>query len=258
LELDRLVVAGGDGTVNEVLNGLRDPGAVPLCHFGVGTANMLARELGLPKNPEFVAQIIETGAVLPIDVGLVNGHRFLSLVSAGFDGLVTKEIVGLGRKIRGYCGYARPIAKALRRYRPVNLEVRVDGRDTFIGTNVMVLKVRKYGGIFVFARNASFDSGSFEVRVFSGRSLFSLAKYGLAGVARVTEALRDVHRVSAGTVEISADCPFPVEADGDYIGSGAVSISLAPQKLRAIVPLRTEHARVTVKRQPPCLVTPDA
>jgi diacylglycerol kinase (ATP) len=179
---------------------------------------------------------VETGFVRSIDVGIVDGRRFFSLVTAGFDGLVTQEIMGLGGKIKGYRGYVRPIARALRRYRPLDLEVRVDGAPPLFGTNVMVLKVRRYGGIFVFADNASFDSGHFEVRVFSGRSLFSLVKYGLAGLARKSEDLPDVHRISSTTVEILSSYPFPTEVDGDYFGSANVSISLLPQRVRAIVP----------------------
>lgn len=235
-EVDRLVIAGGDGTVNEALNGLVDPGAVPFCHFGVGTANMLARELGLPADPRAVAKIVEAGFVRPIDVGMVEGRRFLSLVTSGFDGLVTQEIVGLGQKIKGYRGYVRPITAALRHYRPLELEVRIDENARLFGTNVMVLKVRRYGGIFVFADNASFDCGHFEVRVFSGKSLLSLAKYGLAGLLRRSENLPDVSRVSAKTVEILSDGPFPSEADGDYLGTGNIHISLLCERVNAIVP----------------------
>ena len=110
--VDRLVVAGGDGTVNEVINGLADPSRIPLLHLPTGTANQLARTLGLPPVPEALVAILEQGNVRRIDLGLANDRRFLLLVSAGFDAKVAAEVKKVRGDKLGYAGYALPLLKA--------------------------------------------------------------------------------------------------------------------------------------------------
>lgn len=89
---ERLVIAGGDGTVNEVLNGLENPSLIPILHLPSGTANQLANHLGLPSRLPLVAQVLEDGNTRMLDMGVVGKHRFLLEVSAGFDAAVTEII----------------------------------------------------------------------------------------------------------------------------------------------------------------------
>src|SRR5204862_2064920 len=79
-DVDRLVVAGGDGTLNEVLNGPCDPSRTPIALLPMGTANVLARELGLPREPVEIAAMIDGGAIRRLDMGLVGERRFLMVV----------------------------------------------------------------------------------------------------------------------------------------------------------------------------------
>ncbi len=87
-----IVVAGGDGTLNEVLNGVADPSTTPIALLPTGTANVLAHELGIPNNPEDVAGILDQGVVRKLDMGTIGDSRFLLLVSTGFDAMVTEKI----------------------------------------------------------------------------------------------------------------------------------------------------------------------
>ncbi|MGO8881259.1 MAG: diacylglycerol/lipid kinase family protein [Desulfomonilaceae bacterium] len=107
-DLQRIVIAGGDGTVNEVLNGLLDPSIVPIVHLATGTANMLARELGLPTSVSETAGLVETGRILPVDMGVVSGRRFLLVASVGFDSFVTLQMTEMRRQFLGYRGYLIP------------------------------------------------------------------------------------------------------------------------------------------------------
>ena len=173
-DLDRIVVAGGDGTVNDILNGLEDPSRIPLAHLAYGTANMLARELRIPREPSALAALVERGTCRRLDLGRAGSRRFLLVASSGFDAMVTRAISRTRRGTLGYPGYARPILHALRRYRAPQLCVSVDGAEPLPGALAIVSNIRNYGGIFSVANRARPDSGVLDVCVFSGERVADL------------------------------------------------------------------------------------
>ena len=99
--------------------------AFPILHLATGTANMLARDLGLPRNPEALAEILDYGAVRNVDMGLVGARRFLLLASAGFDATVAEEVQKSRGATLGYHGYAMPVLRGLVRWCPTELAIRV-------------------------------------------------------------------------------------------------------------------------------------
>lgn len=234
--VDRLVVVGGDGTVNDVLNGLPNPSLVPILQMPTGTANMLARELRLPWNPREVADLIDNGDVRTVDMGLAGAHRFILLASAGFDAAVTKEIMKSRGARLGYAGYIRPIFKTLKGFRPIDLRVTVDEERTYTGANVMVLNSRSYGGYFVFSDQARLDSGQFDVCVFTGIRRTDIVRYSVAAFFNWVSRLSDVTHDTCRRVRIDSAEPCPVQADGDYLGSTPVEIELKPASVSVVVP----------------------
>jgi diacylglycerol kinase (ATP) len=232
----RIVVAGGDGTVNEVLNGLPDPSAVPLLHFPVGTANQLARSLGLPFEAQDLARIAESGRVVRIDMGLAGDRRFLLLASAGFDARVT-ELVKKSRTDRlGYSGYLFPVLKALAHHQAQEVHVVVDDRDMLFGYQVMVLKMNHYGGIFSLAQDARLDSGQFVVCVLQGPAMASWCRFAIAGLVGRTADCPGVILRTGKHVSIESVEPVPVEIDGDYFGMTPVTVQLKPSLVPVIIP----------------------
>lgn len=234
--VERLVIAGGDGTVNEVLNGLSDPSRVPILQLPAGTANMLARDLGLPRRLEALAAVLENGAMRTLDMGLVGEHRFLLLVSSGFDAAVTEKIRQHRGSTLGYRGYVEPVCRALAHYRSVELEVTVDEEHRVVGRNVMVLNVRNYGGVFVFWNSARLDSGTFDVCVFRKGSIAAVVRYGLAGLMRMVPRLPDVTHLTGRKVRIASSEYSPVEVDGDYFGGTPQMVELSPSVVPVLVP----------------------
>lgn len=234
--LDRLVVAGGDGTVNEVLNGLEDPERVPILPLPTGTANQLALSLHLPADPEKLATWLEHGVCKRIDLGLAGSRRFLLLVSAGFDAKVAEEVRKHRGNTLGYSGYVLPLLRTAAANRPARLRIIVDGRQEITGCNVMVLKVRRYGGFFVFADHARLDSGNFEICVFSERTIGWLCLYALAGLTGKASDLPGLIRVTGRTVRIESEVPVPVEIDGDPFGVTPIDIDLQPAVVPIIIP----------------------
>ncbi|MEE8075636.1 MAG: diacylglycerol kinase family protein [Candidatus Binatia bacterium] len=142
-----IVVAGGDGTLNEVINGVADPSTIPIVLLPTGTANVLAHELGLPSDPEEVAGILAQGVVRKLDMGMIDDRRFMLMVSTGFDAMVTERIQR-GRKGLGYIGYVRPLLGVLAHYRAPKLRITVDGREGLKGALVVVATSETTGESF--------------------------------------------------------------------------------------------------------------
>ena len=235
-DLQRIVIAGGDGTVNEVLNGLLDPSIVPIVHLATGTANMLARELGLPTSVSETASLVDTGRILPVDMGIVSGRRFLLVASVGFDSFVTLQMTEMRKQTLGYRGYLRPIVKAGLRYRPTSLKVWVDNQEPVTGEMVMVLKTRYYGGLFIFDEGARPNTGFFHVRVFPRGTLKSILKYGVAGLTRQVSRFHEVIRLKGTSVRIESEPAMPLQVDGDHCCWTPAEMKIHPCLVPIVVP----------------------
>lgn len=235
LRNDLIVIAGGDGTVNEVVNGLPDPSLTPLLLMPSGTANMLALELGIPRDPEGVASILDDPTIRRLDMGIAGGRRFLLVSSAGFDASVTREIKKVRGEKLGYRGYVVPILKGLCIGPHFVLDVDVDGKRTR-GSLVMVLNTRNYGGLLEFADSIKPDSGKFDVIVFEDDSAASLIKYSVAALVRKFSSLADAKHLSGKKITICSNQPVPVQIDGDYLGTTPVTIELVPHTIPMMVP----------------------
>lgn len=233
---DALVAAGGDGTLNEVLNGLREPFGMPIGFLPAGTANVTARELGLDGTPEEIVRLIDAGAVRRIDVGRAGARRFLMLASVGFDALVIEEDVRRRRSAHRFVRFAVPIARALWRYRAPALSVAVDGGPPVSGTLAIVSKTPHYGGFFNLARGARCDSGLFEVTVCARGSRAALVVYALAALCGRMERLGSVRTLRGTRVAVEAGEPVPVEVDGESFGTTPVTFELAPGALPFLAP----------------------
>ncbi len=233
-----IIVIGGDGTVNHVINSLEDPTRLPLAILPAGTANMLARELRLPQTSEAFVDMLEERVIKRLDMGMAGNARFVLLLSAGFDAMVTKEIAGARDDVLGYRGYFIPILKVITKYSPPVLNVEVDG-EAVRGHLALVLNVRHYGGIFNVSSSAKPDSGKFEVCVFKNGAIPDLIRYSFAALWRRLSEMPDVVFRSAYNVKIHSVDSVPVEIDGDYVGTTPVNVSLAPASIPIIVPSRS-------------------
>ncbi|MBW2055905.1 MAG: diacylglycerol kinase family lipid kinase [Deltaproteobacteria bacterium] len=234
-EVEALVVAGGDGTLNEVLNGLVDPSRIPIALLPTGTANILAHELGLPTRAEAVAETVQGGRVRRLDMGLIGGRRFLAVVGAGFDAMVTQEVRRTRQRGLGYSGYVLPVLRSLVRYRVPELRITVDGAEQFQGAFAVVSNTRNYGGIFTFADQARCDSGHFDVCVFPKGTVFALTRYYFAALRGGVSGIPEVRYVTGRSVRIESEEPVAVQVDGDPFGATPVEIDLVPSTVPIIV-----------------------
>ena len=234
--VDRIVAVGGDGTLNEIVNGLADPSRTPLTQMPFGTANILAREMGIPFSAEAVADVVERGATRRLDLGTIGQQRFLLLVSSGFDAEVTRVIRATRKGTLGFLGYVVPILRAAARYRPPRLRVRLDGGEPLPAALVLASNVRNYGGLFTIADRARCDSGQLDVCLFERATRLDIARIGIAGRSGRVSQLPGVAYRTARRVEIEADEPVPVQVDGDYWGETPVALELEPGVVPILVP----------------------
>ena len=229
------VVVSGDGLIGAV-GGALAGSETPLGIVPGGRGNDLARVLGVPAEPEQAAAILAAGHTRRIDVGEVNGKRFLGIVSVGFDSEANRLANGT-KWLRGNLVYAYAGVRTLLGWKPARFTIGVgDERRRFSGYSVSVANSKAFGGGMFIAPDAELDDGEFDVVIVGevGRLRFlgSLPK-----VFKGTHVEEDEVRVfRAPRLELSASRPFPVYADGEHLTDLPASLRLLPRALSVIVP----------------------
>lgn len=227
---------GGDGLVGCLAGTLRErPGAV-LAILPGGRGNDTARMLGIPSAIEAACALLRDGREHPLDVGDVGGRTFVGIASLGFDSdanrIANAAPVRLGRLV-----YVYGALRALAAWRPARFELRLDGEPVMhTGYSVAACNSAYYGGGMRLAPDARIDDGLLDVVLIAAIA----RRRFLATLPRVFSGahVRDpaVRVLRARTVEVDADRPFDVYADGDRIGSTPATISAVPGALRVLVP----------------------
>ena len=241
---DGVVVAGGDGTLNEAANGLEDAD-LPMAVFPFGTENVLAREIGLPRNPERAAEIAARGPARPISVGEVvfedrpAARRFLLMTGVGFDAEVVSGLdLDLKRRI-GKLAFAWSILLRLWRYRPVEYAVAVEtaaGSARYSAASAIASKARFYAGPFVLAPAAALAHRSFELALLKrpGRGAALTCLLALAG--GFLHRLRQVEIATVTSATFSRPAGAPVQIDGDPLGRLPITVRIADRPLLLVYP----------------------
>lgn len=229
---DLVIAAGGDGTINEVVNGLAYTG-VPLGVLPLGTANVFARELSLPRDPEGAAAVILREATRTVHLGRAADRLFLVMAGVGFDAQVVYEL-DLGLKaLAGKLAYLATGLKVLFAPPRRPLRISIDGEEV-AGYGAIVGKGRHYGGGFRATPLADLERRELDVCVFQKSSPWSILRYA-AGIARGNHlALPDVHYRKGVRVRISSTHPLHVQADGDLIGTLPMEFTVAEDAIEVL------------------------
>ncbi len=229
---DVVVAAGGDGTINEVARGLLGH-PIPLGILPLGTANVLAIELGQRVRAKAVADTILNGDAELIGTGLVNGEMFLLMVGMGFDGAVVGAIRPTMKRRFGKFAFVWAGLKEWVRGPAREVTVTIDGDRQEAGW-VVVTNARHYAGPFVLSPTAHISAPHLEAFLFQRRSRLAFAGYFLGlGVGRVAH-MPGVQVREFEKLELSSD--VPVEVDGDAYHGDPMTITNGSQFLRLVVP----------------------
>lgn len=231
------VVISGDGLIGAV-GGALAGSETPLGIVPGGRGNDLARVLDIPSEPEAAAAMLAAGHTRRIDVGEVNGKRFLGIVSVGFDSEANR-LANETKWLRGNLVYAYAGLRTLLGWKPARFTIRVgEQRQRFSGHSVSVANSKAFGGGMFIAPDADLSDGEFDVvTVGEHGKLRSLAI--LPKVFKGTHVEEDEVRVfRTSRLELSASRPFPVYADGEHLTDLPAALRVLPLALSVIVPPR--------------------
>lgn len=231
---DVIVAAGGDGTVNEVASALTER-SPPLGVIPLGTANVLAWEIGLGRRTDEVARTIAFGEPRPITIGRVNGRCFLLMVGIGYDGAVVAGISPRIKRRLGKAAYLLAAIAQLWRYSWPQLSVTINGAVRPCAMAI-IAKARSYAGRWVLVRDANLEDSSFRVCLFARGGVWNVLRYAVALMLGRLARLPDVAILSAENVEISSPAAVAVQADGEAIGATPVAISIVQERIRVLWP----------------------
>ena len=234
----RIVVCGGDGTLNEILPAVAgSPAAVGL--LPCGTANDFARAMGIPRRPRHALLNLVEGREVRVDLGACGGLYFCTVAACGFDAEVS-EMMREGRRLPGTAGYLWAGLRHLFRFEPSKVAATGDFGRLETGVLLIAAAVtRSYGGGMRIAPHADPGDGKFDVVIVGSvprRTVAAMLPRLFRGGHVRHPAVR-IERSSFLGIE-TADGPRPLYADGEPLGKTPVTLRIEPGSLRAVVPRR--------------------
>lgn len=238
---DLIAVCGGDGTINEAAIAVAGSN-VPVGILPGGTANVLARELAIPRSLPAAARVLLSGVRAEISVGTANAHRFLMMAGLGFDAMVLTGFNPMLKRHLGRVAYAARCAEELAWFRPPELEVDTD-EGTFEASMVIAANIRLYGGDFVIAPHADPTDDLLDLVIFRGRTRIDYARYLAGALAQRLASFTDVTSIRTRTARVrSVSDAVPGHVDGDTVLTTPVSLSVERRALTVLVPAGSRYA----------------
>ncbi len=228
-----VVAAGGDGTVNDVLNGIAGTGAT-LGILPTGTMNVFATELGLPRNLREAWAAIRNGDSREIDLPRASGHAFVQMAGVGLDAQALQSTSWEAKRNLGPLSYVISAAQVAAR-KPPTLRVKAEGAE-HEGSFVLIGNGRFYGGPFPVFPNARLDDGLLDVILFERVGHLDLIRYLQAALFGKHIDMPDVTYLQTRALSVASESDVPVEVDGEVVGRVPVDFECEPRGLRVIVP----------------------
>ncbi len=226
---DLLAICGGDGTVNEVASQVPSP-PFPVAILPSGTANVLAREVGLPLDPVRAFEVALKGTVRKVDLGVVNARvsrNFLLMAGVGFDAYVALKCSMRAKKVLGIAAYYEAVVRSLLTYPFYEFRVAIDEK-TISATSCVVANSRSYGGGLVFAPDADISDGILNVIAIQGKPKLDYLRFLLAVWRGKAPNFPWVHKLQARSVRIEGPRGVWAHTDGELIGTLPLDISVSP------------------------------
>lgn len=234
--VDRVILGGGDGTMNAAAEALVETG-LPLGILPLGTANDLARSLGIPLDPVAAARLITTAQARPADLGWVNGHYYFNVASIGFSAELAGELTAESKKAWGVLGYAVAAVRVLRRVRPFTVTIEHDGQTERVTTiQASVGNGRHYGGGMTVEAGAAVDDGKLDFYSLEVAHWWRLLAL-LPALRRGTQGrAQDVRAFKTTEIRLSTRKPRPVNTDGELTTYTPAHFKVVPKVIRIFAP----------------------
>jgi YegS/Rv2252/BmrU family lipid kinase len=236
-KVDVVIVGGGDGTLNAAVDGLVNTD-LPLGILPLGTANDLARTLGIPNSLPEACKIIATGQARRIDLGLVNNKYFFNVASLGLSVKITQRLTKEAKRRWGVLAYAVTAIKVIWESRPFTAEIRFDGKSILVKTvQIAVGNGRYYGGGMAVVHDATIDDQRLD--------LYSLEIKHWWQIIPLLPAMRGGRHINSQYVralagkefEIYTRKPRPINTDGEITRYTPASFRVIPKAIAVLVPM---------------------
>ncbi|MGH2516243.1 MAG: diacylglycerol/lipid kinase family protein, partial [Ktedonobacterales bacterium] len=250
--MDMVVAAGGDGTVNNVLQALAGH-TTALGVLPMGTVNVWAREMGIPLSLTQAREVLLRGVRRRVDLGRAGSRYFLMMAGVGFDAEVALRVERswlkrLGLKLLDYLATAGILSIT---HQANRIWLRRDGKRQSVQALMMIIgNTRLYGGSLSFATRAVADDGWLDLVIVGGGGLRHRAGVVVRAVLRRPARGPHVRYSRFHTIRLESNAEVPVQVDGEVIGMLPMTFSIAPHALTVIVP---EHAPAALFQRMPLL-----
>jgi diacylglycerol kinase (ATP) len=235
---DTIVTAGGDGTLNEVLNGIAAERAFHAVTLGIvplGTGNDFAAALGIPTEPAEALDVLLRGHTIDVDVGDVNGRVFVNTSGGGFIAEVSVAVTPQLKTIAGRLAYLVGGAQALFEFDPVHATIAIEPGDQRFDLDIYAFAVcnsRLIGGGRLIAPEAVIDDGLLDVCLIEAMS--ALEFVALARKVAAGDHIADprVHYMQASAVRMAFGREIKINTDGEVLGAAACQYRVLPRAAR--------------------------
>ncbi len=234
--VDTIVALGGDGTINETLNGLSTHD-VPLGVIPLGTANDFARETGIPLDPQAALDLILREPPVRIDTGELNGRRFLNVSTAGIGAEATAATPAESKEALGALAYAITGARKLVDLQPIAAHFTAPELD--LETTFLVLAVgngRSTGGGTLLTPRASLTDGLLDVCIIEPRARREFARLALRFRKGLHLGRKGVHYLQLTSLRVAAQGPITVNLDGEPTAATTLNYHVRVGDLRVHIP----------------------
>ena len=234
-----IMAAGGDGTINEVINGMAGSD-VPLAILPLGTTNVLAKELGIPED---ISRALETAVTqkpktvslgridLDPDTGSGQSRYFCLMAGIGFDAQSVHDINPALKKISGKAAYLWSGTQNLLHYAPNHLFYTIDGKE-YGGVASITCKAGRYGGNFRIAPDADIAEPALYTFIFQGNRRRDLLRYVSGVVTGTLREDRDIVYLKSASIDVLGTAH--IQIDGDYLGTTPARITVEKDALQII------------------------
>ncbi len=236
---DAVVAVGGDGTIAEVANGLPKAGAAPLGIFPLGTANVLAAEIGLPLTPSAVMDAVLRGPDRAIYPGFVESggmiRLFTIMAGVGFDAHVVADLPPKLKRALGKGAYVIESMRQLFSWPGRQYRLDIDGQN-FEACSAIIAKGHFYAGRFICCPDARLDAPDFQICLLRMPGKIGVLRASVAMTLGFLPRLPEITLLRGKSVKITGIAGDPVQADGDIAGHLPATVTVGDQPLRLIMP----------------------
>ncbi len=235
-DTDRIVVGGGDGTLNASLESVLESG-LPLGILPMGTANDLARTLGIPFSVVKAAEIIAAGRIYRVDLGLANNKHFFNVASIGLAAEVTHVLTGEMKKKWGALSYIVALFDAFRSHRPFSVQIVCDGKShRHKSIQIAIGNGRYYGGGMTIRKSASIDDQTLDLYSIEPRGFWELLRAGPSIITGNFENKPRIWLMQGRRIHVATRKSMGVDTDGELTTTTPTVFSVKKRVLPVFVP----------------------